>query len=166
MNWTRILFCCVAMTAMLSIALTGCTPHKETPKTDAGKKIVVHPDKGPRGGSLADWGEDEYHVEYTVDTASKSAVVYICNGELVANKVVDGINVAADKITDVKLAVVDPKLEIDLKHDAKRSIGKAIAFSGTNAAFGDAKAAAFKGTVSGKVDGKPVVGEFPLKPGH
>ena len=59
----------------------------------------------PRGGSLAEWGDDDYHVEFTVDPASKSAVVYILDGH-----VKDGVKVEAAKITDVKLTVVDPKL--------------------------------------------------------
>jgi len=93
-----------------------------------------------------------------VDHAKKQAVVYILDGS--AGKAPD---VAADKITDVKLTLgnAQPPVTIDLKHDATKSDAKGIAFVGTHDALG--KEMEFKGTVNGKVNGKDYAGEFAEK---
>ena len=163
MNWIRTLCCCIAITVVFSIVLTGCTPYKESAKADSSKKKEEppHPTKGPRGGPIAEWGNDDFHVEFTVDTSAKSAVVYILAGEVKDGKVVD-TKIDPANITDVRLAIKDPMLDLDMKYDATRSGTDKTVFVAMHETF--AKAGDYKGTINGKVKGKePLTGDFPLK---
>src|SRR2546423_14706006 len=49
---------------------------------DKGKKgdEHAHPTEGPHHGALAEWGDEEYHAEFTVDHKGKKATVYILDG--------------------------------------------------------------------------------------
>jgi hypothetical protein len=39
-----------------------------------------HPEFGPHKGALAEWGEEEYHLEFTVDHKGQQATVYVLDG--------------------------------------------------------------------------------------
>ena len=75
--WIRNLSCCLGMTALLALGLPGCTPHKEAKKEEPALKKHYHPTKGPHGGPLAEWGDDEIHVELTINPAAKQMVIYL-----------------------------------------------------------------------------------------
>src|SRR5262245_37093806 len=81
---------CAALAAALAL-LSGCDGKTDAnKKADAGKKADAakkaekdehdHPDKGPHGGVLAEWGDEKYHAEFTVDHKAKKATVYILDG--------------------------------------------------------------------------------------
>ena len=68
----------IAVLAVSLVFSTGCTPKKEKdPVKSVVKKDHDHPDKGPHGGPLLEWGAEEYHVEYVFDRDKKQATVYI-----------------------------------------------------------------------------------------
>src|SRR5262245_4293700 len=150
----------LAFVAALCLSATGCSP-----KTDAAKKPVAkaggghdHPSNGPNGGTLIEWGDEEYHPEFTVDHAAKQVVIFILDGT--AKK---APKAEAAKITDVKLTITNttPPVTVDVKHDAAKSGDKGIAFVATHDAF--AKETEFKGNLTGKVDGKSFSGDFAEK---
>ena len=158
--WIRNLSYCFMMIGVLVLVLPGCAPAESGKKsTSESKAKHKHGTKGPHGGPLAEWGEDDFHVEFTVDTKSKKAVIYILDEE--AEKAPD---VKVEKITDVKLFIHAAKIDkMELTHDAELSGEKGIAFvSSPHDAF--AKEGEFKGTIDGKVNGTPYSGKFPLKP--
>jgi hypothetical protein len=150
------------LTALLAVGLVtwaGCN-KPDAAKTASGtiKKEHSHPSHGPHKGALCDWGDEEYHAEFTVDHDKKEAVVYILDGTALKAP-----NVAADKITDVKLTInnVTPNVNLTLKHDPARSGPQGIAFAATHDEFG--KKMEFKGIISGKVNGKDYTNDFEEK---
>lgn len=58
---------------------------------------------GPHGGTLADWGDGKYHVEFTVDHDKKEAVVSV---------------LAADEKTSAPVALADGKLLLTIREQA------------------------------------------------
>jgi hypothetical protein len=158
---------CAALLAAAMLFLDGCgkndAPQKGGAKAKSGaKKEHVHADEGPHDGALASWGDDEFHAEFTVDHDKKQATIYILD-----DTATKAPKVAADKITEVKLAItsIKPPVTLDLKHDASKSDAKGIAFVGTHNAL--AIEMEFKGKISGKIDGKAFSGDFEETPhGH
>src|SRR5262245_10906711 len=136
-----------------ALALTGCTDRPA--KTDSPKKAPAqdHPDKGPHGGPLVEWGEEQYHVEFTVDRAKKRATVYILDGS--AKK---ASPIAAESVT---LTLTKPAAaQITLKAEPQDGDpkGQSSRFSG-----GDDKLAAegdLEGEISATIGGTPFSGEF------
>lgn len=164
MNCLIRLTSCLCIGAMLVFAaLPGCNKGEPANVTDKDKKKDQpehdHPDAGPHRGPLAEWGIEEYHAEFTVDTANKQVTIYILDDKAKAAPKID-----AAKITNVKVSIVGskPLISVDLKHDAKLSDAKGIAFIGTHDHF--AKAAEITLNISGKVDGKPYSNEVNYKP--
>jgi hypothetical protein len=122
-----------------------------------GAKKDNHVEKGPHGGPLAEWGEEKYHAEFTVDHGKKTATVYILDGE--AKK---ASPIAAESIT-LSLSNVKPPVQVTLKaapqsDDPK---GQASRFTGTHEQF--AKEMEFEGEISGKVGTVPYAGTFKEK---
>src|SRR5262245_34972790 len=125
MRHTLTPFVAVFMAAI--VILAGCTdkPTKpKSPKDDA----HGHPDKGPHGGALAEWGDENYHAEFTVDHAKKQATVYILDGSAA-----NAAPVAANSLT-LRLTNVKPAVEITLKADPEAGDpkGQCSRFSGTH----------------------------------
>lgn len=153
------------MAAALAFCLTGCSPKPDMAKpakVDAKNAHAhEHSEVGPHEGTLIEWGDEEYHGEFTVDHKAKQVTVYLLDGT--AKK---APNVVPAKITDVQLSItnVNPPLTLDLKHDPTKSNDKGIAFVATNDQF--ATEMEFKGNVSGKVDGKAYSGDFAEKEAH
>jgi hypothetical protein len=115
-----------------------------------------HPDFGPHGGPLAEWGDEVYHAESTVDTKNKQAVIYILD-----DKAKNAPKIDPNKITDMKLTILEPKLALELKHDPKRTDAKGIAFvSEPNDAFVTSD---FAGNIRGKAAGTPYSADFKKK---
>ncbi|MBX9681449.1 MAG: hypothetical protein K2X38_22060 [Gemmataceae bacterium] len=122
-----------------------------------GAKKDAHVEKGPHGGSLAEWGEEKYHAEFTVDHGKKTATVYILDGE--AKKATP---IAAESIT-LSLSNVKPPVQVTLKAapQADDPKGQASRFTGTHDQL--AKEMEFEGEISGKVGDTPYAGKFKEK---
>jgi hypothetical protein len=139
--------------AVLAVVLAGCNDRPA--KTEGPKKPAAHdhPDKGPHGGPLIEWGEEQYHVEFTVDRAKKRATVYILDGN--AKKAAP---IAAESVT---LTLSKPPAgQITLKAEPQDGDpkGQSSRFSGT-----DEKLAAeseLEGEISATVGGTPFSGDF------
>lgn len=115
-----------------------------------------HPSEGPHHGVLAEWGEEEYHVEFTVDRKNAAATVYILDGSAKKAKPIDSKEVTLTlKASKGKKAV-----SVDLKPKPEKGDGegKSSRFSGKHKALGAKEM--FSGTLSAEVGGKPYSGDF------
>lgn len=153
----------LVMTAALVALSAGCdNPHRSTaPSRGAASKGHAHdhPEKGPHDGALAEWGDEEYHAEFTVDHAQKKATVYILDGSAR-----NAVPIAAETIT-LTLTDATPPVQVTLKADPQKDDpkGQSSRFSGTHALLGEERE--FKGEISGQIGGKPYAGGFTEK-GH
>jgi hypothetical protein len=159
-RWIRLSSCLCIGAMLLFAALPGCNKKEKEPGKSVEQKKVEHDhdETGPHGGPLAEW-EEKYHAEFTVDHAKKQVTVYILDDTA---KAAPKIDVA--KITNVQVVVAGtkPGIVIDLKHDAKLSDEKGIAFVGTHDHF--AKPAEKFLNISGDIDGKHYNNDVTYKP--
>jgi hypothetical protein len=114
-----------------------------------------HADEGPHGGDLAQWGDEEYHLEFTVDHAQRQATVYVYDGNV---KRATPIPVQALALTLKRPAVT---MSLEARPQDGDPAGTASRFVGTHAAL--AKDQEFEGAISGQVGGKPYSGDFKQK---
>jgi hypothetical protein len=142
-----------------ALALAGCggTPTPPTPSgpaRTAPPKPHDHGTEGPHGGPLAEWGDEEYHAEFTVDHKSQEATVYVLDGQS-AKKAVP---IDAKEI--ILTLNVKPPVTITLaaKPQDGDPAGKSSRFVGTHAVLGQEQE--FSGRVSAQFGGKPYDGEF------
>lgn len=145
--------------AMPGSFMLGCKVRPPSPKPTA--KAHAHPEHGPHGGTLIEWGDEEFHGEFTVDHEKKETVVYVLDGS--AAKAPD---LRPEDITEMVLVLknVTPQVRIELRYDPERSGEKGIAFVGTHETL--AQETEFRGELSGKIKGKPYVGDFAEKKDH
>lgn len=151
--WTPAL----ALFALFALIVSGCEKKPRTagpPPKPTAKQPHAH-DEGPHGGAIAEWGDEEYHAEFTVDHKTKTAVVYILDGS--ARK---AAKVAPEKFSKMTLTLTTakPPITIELKHDAAKSDAKGVAFSAKHDELG--KEMDFTGNISGEVNGKPYSGDY------
>jgi hypothetical protein len=146
----------------LAVLMTGCESKPSTTgKTAASGKAVAekadHPDHGPHGGAIIEWGDEEYHLEFTVDRKAKQATVYVLDGNIRKPK-----PIAAQQLT---LTLKQPVITVTLEASPQEGdpAGSASRFVGKNEAFGQEQP--FAGTVSGEAGGKPYAGDFAEKAG-
>jgi hypothetical protein len=112
-----------------------------------------HPSEGPHHGPLAEWGEEEFHAEFTVDHKAQEATVYILDRSAKKAKPIEA------KSVTLTLKVQPPvTLTLEAKPQERDPAGKSSRFVGKHAALG--KEMEFTGTISGEVDGKPYAGDF------
>lgn len=152
------LFLVICLSAV--IALPGCQARKAKSRKKGGVTVThahSHAGKGPNGGVVAEWGEEEYHVEFTVDHGKKQATVFVLDGTAKKPSAIQ-----AESIT-LTLSNVTPVLEMVLKADpqADDPKGSSSRFSGTHEQLG--KEMDFKGEISGKIGEKAYKGDFEEK---
>jgi hypothetical protein len=115
--------------------------------------------EGPHKGAIAEWGEEEFHAEFTVDPKTKTARVYILGPDAKNWKAAP---IKADKVT---LSVTKPTaFQVELKPEKQSGDpeGTASVFVGTHDGLG--KDEKFEGTLSAKVGDKPPYsGDFKVK---
>ncbi|MCI0643028.1 MAG: hypothetical protein L0Y72_06850 [Gemmataceae bacterium] len=154
--------CLLSLAVLIGLGPVGCSKKPvDKPNPLAGKKGEDHDehgDEGPHGGALAEWGEHEYHAEFTVDHKEKKATVYILDKSA---KKASPIEVESITLT---IENVKPKVTVQLKADpdAGDPKGKSSRFTGTHDAL--AKEMEFKGEISGTVGKTPYAGTFDEKP--
>jgi len=112
-----------------------------------------HPNEGPHGGALAEWGDEEFHAEFTVDHKMQEATVYILDSSAKNSKPI--------KATSITLALkLQPPITITLsaKPQDGDSAGASSRFAGKHETLGTKQN--FSGTISGDINGKPYAGDF------
>jgi hypothetical protein len=161
--WHRIVY--VALVATISTLPFGC--GKATPPADSGSASETattegdaaseeaahdHHGAGPHGGTITEWGDGNYHVEFTVDHDKKETVVYILGG--------DAKTAAPVKADKVLLSINEPAFQVELSPQPLEGEagGTASSFVGTHDHLGIVQE--FAGTISAEVDGTPFAGEF------
>src|SRR4051812_30689791 len=101
----------LALAAGVVLAV-GCTnkPGETTApggtgQTTKGTGKEEHAEEGPHHGPLVEWGEEEYHVEFTVDKGE--AKVYVLGK--------DAKTAAPVKADKIQLSNKSPSFQVDLK---------------------------------------------------
>jgi hypothetical protein len=155
--------CVLLACAAMLYAASGCGPSSapaptatpaQGPADDHGHSHG-HGD-APHGGTLADWGGGEYHVEFTVDHDKKEATVYVLGG--------DAATPAPIAAESIELVIDDPRTEMQLVAQPLEGEpeGTSSRFVGTHDTIGIVKE--FSGTIRGLIDGTPYTGNFKEEP--
>ncbi|HEY8506653.1 MAG TPA: hypothetical protein VIL46_18870, partial [Gemmataceae bacterium] len=155
-------FAAAAVAAALLLGAAGCDTGGGTgKKPEAGKNDDHHdhPTEGPHGGALAEWGEEEYHVEVTFDHDSNTVNAYVLGPD--AKKPTP---IEAEKLTLTLKSESPVTIDLTPKPEESDPPGMSSRFTGTHEAL--AKKHEFKGTVSGVVNGKPFAGDFAADEDH
>ena len=125
----------------------------------AGAADVRAQEVGPNKMPVAEWGDEEYHLEVIPDAKAGTVTVYVYGNH-------DDLHKAKKKAIEAKSITVtfkNPELAIKLeaapeKDDPK---DKTTKFVGTSDALG--KLGKLEGTIAGKVGTKPYSGDFKQK---
>ncbi len=128
----------------------------------AGWSVAADDDHlGPHKGPVAEWGDEEYHLEIVADAKTGEVTVYIYGDHKDLHK---GKAAAIDaKSLTISLKTTDPATTVKLepkpaKDDPK---GRSSVFVGKNDAFKSDKK--LDGTIAGKIGTKPYSGDFKAK---
>jgi hypothetical protein len=156
----------LSLAAIGMTALSGCgKPDESAPAPSSTDATSTHDDHGhahdegghshgdaPHGGTLADWGGGDYHVEFTVDHDKQQAVVYVLGD--------DAKTPAPVKAETLLLSIADPSFQVELAADPLEGEvdGTSSRFAGTHENLGIVRE--FQGSISAEVDGTPYVAEF------
>jgi hypothetical protein len=120
-----------------------------------------HPTKGPHGGPLVEWGDEDYHLEVVADKAAGEVTVYVFGD----HDALPGWQAAAIDAKTLTLTVksAEPVATVTLEAKPAKDdpAGKASVFAGKHDAFKADKKLA--GTLSGKSGDKPYSGDFKQK---
>lgn len=111
---------------------------------------------GPHKMPVAEWGDEEYHLEVVPDAKAGTVTVYVYGNH-------DDLHDAKKKAIETKSVTVvfkNPALTVKLDAAPEKDdpAGKTTKFVGKS--DGLAKLGKLEGTVSGKVGTKPYTGEF------
>jgi hypothetical protein len=146
--------------AVAALALaTGC-PSNEKDRGKATATGGATEKKGgghvaPHKGAIAEWGDEEYHVEVTVDPEKKEAKAYIYGPD---HEEMKEATIAADKLL---LSMKKPAVfQLTLTPENRKG-GKASVYSGKDDRLGEK--GPIEGTVSAEFGGKQYSGPFRKK---
>jgi hypothetical protein len=157
-----------SLAVLAALALTaGCSGDARDKEKKADKDKVArdgkdkekgkeeHAHEGPHKGAIAEWGEEEYHPEFTVDHKKKEARVYILGPD-----VKKPAPIKADKVL---LTIKKPAFQVELKPEKQKDDpeGTASVFVGTHDNF--AREQEFEGSLSAEFGGKQYAGDFKEK---
>lgn len=116
---------------------------------------------GPHKGPVAEWGEEEYHLEVVADAKTGEVTVYVYGNH-------DDLHKGKPKAIEAKtltllLKTSDTPTTVKLEAKAAKDDpeGKASVFVAKNDAFKTDKK--LVGTISGKLGTKPYSGDFKQK---
>ncbi len=150
------------LAAFVGPLIVGCgTPTAPSGSTAPTTPPHQHPTKGPHGGPLVEWGDEEYHLEVAADKAAGEVTVYVFGGH---DALPDWKAAAIDaKTLTLVLKSADPPATITLEAKPAKDdpAGTSSVFVGKHDAFKADKKLA--GTVSGLVSGKPYSEDFKQK---
>jgi hypothetical protein len=149
-----------SLLAIVAVAALGCgqnNPAGGPAKPDATKQADDHHHgAGPHDGTIAEWGDGTYHVEFTVDHGKQEATVYVLGS--------DAKMAAPVKTEKLLLSINEPAFQVDLaaKPLDGESAGASSRFVGKHENLGIVRE--FAGTISGEVNGTPYAGDFKEEP--
>jgi hypothetical protein len=145
----------VFMAALLFAA--GCDKTgKANDNRDKSKEAHAHPSEGPHGGALIEWGEEDYHLEFTVDHKNQEAIVYILDDTARRAKPIQ-----ASELTLTIKQSPPATVKLVARPEKDDTTGASSRFAGKHELFaGEQK---LEGEIKGEVDGKPYVGDFKEK---
>ena len=115
---------------------------------------------GPHKGPVAEWGEEEYHLEVVPDAKTGGVTVYVYGSH-------ENLKAGKAKAIDAKSLTLTVKatppvtLKLEPKPAKDDPAGRSSVFAGRHDVF--TKEAKWAGTVSGKVGTKPYTGDFKQK---
>jgi hypothetical protein len=145
------LACAVALTA------PGCAPKPTVGSQPNAKDEHDHPNVGPHKGAIAEWGDHDYILEFTVDHDTKEATVYVLDG-----KAKDPKPIPSKALTLSLKQAPAVTFTLDPKPQAGDPAGQASRFVGKHDTLAEKKE--FSGTLSGDVSGKKYSGTFKEEP--
>lgn len=136
----------------------GGEPIAKTAEGADKKKDAHHAAGGPHHGAIAEWGDEEYHVEFTVDHPTKTATIYILGPDLKTPAPI------AAKEVNLTIRLKPPiPLTLNPKPAPADPMGLSSCFVGVHDVF--AKETEFAGVLSAEFAGKSFAGDFAEKPG-
>ncbi len=111
-----------------------------------------HAHEGPHDGTVVEWGEHEFHVEFIVDHEQKQATAYILGEDV---KTPMPINT-----TEITVSIKEPAIQIVLKANPMdgETEGKSSRFVGSHDGLATVKD--YEGAISGAIDGTPYSANF------
>jgi YHS domain-containing protein len=151
-----------AIVSMALVVVAGCNRDQAgvSNKTDApaaqGAASKDHGHEvGPHGGPLVEWGEGEFHAEFTVDHNTREATIYILGADAKQPK-----PITTDKVL---LSIKQPLMQLELKPlpHAGESDGLSSRYVARHDVFATERS--FAGSISAVVNGKPYIGDFQEK---
>jgi hypothetical protein len=116
---------------------------------------------GPHKGPVAEWGEEEFHLEVVADRKTGDVTVYVYGDHKDLHK---GKAAAIDsKTLTLSLKTTDPTTTIKLEPKPAKDdpSGRSSVFVGKSDAFKTEKK--LVGTIGGKIGSKPYSGDFKQK---
>ena len=155
----------IRLSTILAISLIvafGCRKEQPVSTKDGGKPAVNRNDDGshghdvgPHGGPLAEWGDGEYHAEFTVNHDSREATVYILGPDAQQPAPID-----ADRVL---LSMQNPRVQVELRPLPRASDekGGSHRYVAKHDVFATERQ--FAGSISAVINGKPYIGEFQEK---
>ena len=107
---------------------------------------------GPHGGVISDWGDGDYHVEFTVDHDRREATVHVMGS--------DAKTPAPIPAEALLLSIEQPPFQLQLSPQPIEGEpdGASSRFVGRDDRLGVVQE--FAGTISGKVGGVPYASDF------
>lgn len=116
--------------------------------------------KGPHGGTVVEWGEEEYHLELVTDAKAGTATVYVYGThEDFKKKTMKAID--AKSLTLVLKGATPTTVKLEPAPEKDDPKGSSTKFTAKHDVF--TKDMKWEGTISGKVGTKPYSGDFKQK---
>lgn len=116
---------------------------------------------GPHKGPVAEWGEEEYHLEVVADAKTGEVTVYVFGNHSDLHK--GKAKAIEAKALTLSLKTTEPAttVKLEAKPAKEDPTGKSSVFVAKNDAFKTDKKLA--GSISGKLGTKPYSGDFKQK---
>ena len=116
---------------------------------------------GPHNGPVAEWGEEEFHLEVVADAKTGDVTIYVYGNHAEFHK--KKMRAIDAKTLTLALKTTDPAtiVKLEAKPSKDDPAGRSTVYVGKNDAFKSDKK--LVGTVSGKVGTKPYSGDFKQK---
>lgn len=146
------------LAALTGPLIVGCGSPTAPSGSAAKPSAHQHPTKGPHGGPLVEWGDEDYHLEVAADKTTGEVAVYVF-GDHDALPAWKAAAIDAKTLTlTVKSAEPPATVILESKPAKDDPAGKASVFAGQHDAVkADRK---LVGTLSGKIGDKPYTGDF------